>query len=661
MSLRIKLGVIIPVIVMIGIGLLVYVSYSRSSDALKSQSIEVAKKTSTNVSSQIDTMFKGIIQILITHANSFDAQSGDWGSVAESMKGYVDDNKTLFYYGFAGDISGEVNATDGKTKNIKDKEYFKQTIKLSNIKAIIGKDKDNGRYELIICVPSIMYDAVQGVIGIAIRLDKNSFLYEQVVTKGGIGKKGYGFLLDGDGTILLHSDEKQIFKMYKILSKGNEKLDKAFKKSLREKEGFSEYTFAGEDEFFAWETSNIDNLKVYSAGYMNELNAPIKRLMKTLLLYSIILIAVIITVLLFILNPVVKEINKISNQAKELARGNLRITFNSNNKDEIGALANQLDASVKGISNLFSQAKNTTFEVDKRLNEFEDALNSLLTRQTDIVESVDSVNGAINSISSSSEETTAGIEEIASGSQDAVKSIQDTKRNTEQIKELAQRNRMEADEAREAIEKVNEDAMKANKAMEELEASSSKIGESITIISSIADQTNLLALNAAIEAARAGEAGRGFAVVAEEIKNLAKETKKAAEGVNEMIEEIGQKLEVAVKAITNTRASVEESVKRAEDIRKGIEESVEHVENVDSMMENVSSVSEEQGASSEEMASAMDVITKSINDVSTKMESIVKAIEEQKEISETVKGSFEKIGEDQKRLMEGIDKFQLLS
>ncbi|MHC1582574.1 MAG: methyl-accepting chemotaxis protein [Candidatus Syntropharchaeia archaeon] len=661
MRLKMKLGVIVSLVVAIGVGVLVYISYSSSSDALRSQSIEISKKTSSSVSSQIDTTFKGIIQVLITYANSFDAQSGDWGSVSESMKSYVGDNKSLFYYAFAGDTSGEVNTTDGKTKDIKNKEYFKKTIKLSNVKAIIDKDEDNGRYELVICVPSMMYNAIQGIIGIAIRLDKDSFLYEQVVTKGGIGKKGYGFLLDGNGTILLYPDEKQIFKMYKSLSKGNEKLDKAFKRSLKEKEGFSEYAFGGKDRFFAWETSGIDNLKVYSSGYMNELNAPIKKLMKTLLLYSVALIGVIVVILLLTLNPIVKEISKVSSQAKELARGNLRIILNSKRKDEIGALMNQLDASVKGINNLLSQSKNATFEVDKRLNEFEDALNSLLTQQEGIVESVDSVNEAINSISSSSEEASAGIEEIASGSQDAVRSIQDTKKNTEQIKGLAQKNRIEAGEAQQVIQKVNEDALNANTAMEELEISSKKIEEIITTISSIAEQTNLLALNAAIEAARAGEAGKGFAVVAEEIRNLADETKKATEGVNEVIEEIRQRVEVAVKAITNTRASVEESVKKVEDIRKGIEESVELVGNVDSMMENISSVSEEQGASSEEMASAVDVITKSISDVSAKMEAIVKAVEGQRKVSEGIKDAFEGLRENQRRLMEEIDKFQLLS
>jgi methyl-accepting chemotaxis protein len=61
----------------------------------------------------------------------------------------------------------------------------------------------------------------------------------------------------------------------------------------------------------------------------------------------------------------------------------------------------------------------------------------------------------------------------------------------------------------------------------EAEGFTAAVGE----IGRIAAQTRLLALNATIEAARAGEAGKGFAVVAGEVRSLAGETSRVAEGV----------------------------------------------------------------------------------------------------------------------------------
>ncbi len=114
------------------------------------------------------------------------------------------------------------------------------------------------------------------------------------------------------------------------------------------------------------------------------------------------------------------------------------------------------------------------------------------------------------------------------------------------IKEIAKNSSQAADVASSAVGK----AQSTNQTIMDLEKYSEQIGEVMRIINSIAEQTNLLALNATIEAAHAGEIGKGFAVVASEVKDLARETAKAIDGIQEKINGIQTKTKSSVEEIS---------------------------------------------------------------------------------------------------------------
>jgi methyl-accepting chemotaxis protein len=85
-----------------------------------------------------------------------------------------------------------------------------------------------------------------------------------------------------------------------------------------------------------------------------------------------------------------------------------------------------------------------------------------------------------------------------------------------------------------------------------MEAAAQEIGKVSETITAISRQTNLLALNATIEAARAGQVGRGFAVVANEIRELARQTTEATNGIKERIASVQNKTaSAASEMVTN--------------------------------------------------------------------------------------------------------------
>lgn len=85
------------------------------------------------------------------------------------------------------------------------------------------------------------------------------------------------------------------------------------------------------------------------------------------------------------------------------------------------------------------------------------------------------------------------------------------------------------------------------------------------LVGDLANQTNMLALNAAVEAARAGEHGRGFTVVASEIRKLADQSKKSAERINALVEDIQKATNSTVMATEEGTKTVDKSILTAQE------------------------------------------------------------------------------------------------
>jgi hypothetical protein len=157
-------------------------------------------------------------------------------------------------------------------------------------------------------------------------------------------------------------------------------------------------------------------------------------------------------------------------------------------------------------------------------------------------------------------QTTVTMENLYNSSQLSSEQSRIAAFSAEQVSQLATTGTQAVDQTLADMVLLKEKVRAIAQTISQLNNQTDQIGHISDLVGDLARQTNMLALNAAIEAVRAGDHGKGFAVVATEIRNLADQSRRSAESISALVDDVQSAIHFTAQATDEGTLTVEKGV-----------------------------------------------------------------------------------------------------